>query len=91
MPVLMCRGIRELRQGRQRLLKICHGFVVRGAGCRPHPGLAAVGQGFIPQLAPHGVMGQAVHLLGQALGREGLQRRDDPAVETRRRSWSSPL
>jgi hypothetical protein len=27
------------------------------------------------------VVGQAIHLLGQALGSESLQRRDDPAVQ----------
>jgi hypothetical protein len=30
---------------------------------------------------PHGVVGQAVHLLGQSLGIECLKRLDDPSVE----------
>ena len=47
----------------------------------PGASLLAVGHGLVPHLAPHGVVGQAIHLLAQALGREGLQHLNNPAVE----------
>jgi hypothetical protein len=42
----------ELRQGRQRLLKTGHGFVVRRARHGFGPGLPAVEESFVPHVAP---------------------------------------
>ncbi len=53
----------EVRQGCERLLKTRDGFAVRRAGRCPSPGLLAIGEGLVPHLAPHGMVGQAVHLL----------------------------
>ena len=71
----------ELCQGRQRLLKIRHGLAVRRARHGLGPSLPAVEEGLVPHLAPHGMVRQAVDLLGQALCRECLQRLNNPAVE----------
>src|SRR5262249_24919320 len=49
-------ALREMGQRRQRLVKIRHGFAIRRARDRPTPGLRAIDQGFVPQLAPHDVM-----------------------------------
>ena len=71
----------ELRQGPQRLLKICHGFAVcRASGC-PGSGLSAVGQGLVPRRTPHGVVGQVVYLLSQPLGRMSLNGLDNLGVQ----------
>ena len=67
--------------GRQRLLKIPHGFAVRRARHSPGRGLLAVGHGLVPSLTSHGMMGQALHLLGLPLGREGRKILDDPTVQ----------
>ena len=51
-PVPACRGLGEMRQGRQRLLKVRHGLAVRRARHGLGPGLPAVGQGLVPHSSP---------------------------------------
>jgi hypothetical protein len=70
----------ELRQGIKRLLKIRRSFAVCRAGYRPSPGLAAIRQSLIPYCAQHGVVGQTVHLLGQAVRGERFKGLDNAGV-----------
>ena len=44
-------------------------------------GLAEIGHGLVPHLAPEGVVGQPLDLLGEPVGVESLDRLDDPRVE----------
>ena len=81
----------ELRQGGQRLLKIRYGFAVRRADCHPGPGLPVVGHGLVPRLAPHGMVGQPFHLLGQTIRVEASSASTIRPCSIRRRSWSRPL
>jgi len=68
-------------QGRQRLLKTRRGFAVGQAGFRPGPGLPAIDEGLVPQLAPYGVVGQAVCLLGQPIRVEGFEGLDEDLAQ----------
>src|SRR5215510_14811155 len=68
-------------QGDQRLLKIAYGLAVRRARCGSGPGLPAIEEGFVPDLTTHGVVGQTVHLLGQAVWGECCESLDEPRVQ----------
>src|SRR4029450_6315835 len=70
----VCESLESLLEGGYRLAE-------RGAVPGPSAGLLAVGDSLVPYLTSQGMVCQAVHLLGQALGREGLQHLDKPAVE----------
>jgi hypothetical protein len=50
-------GLREMPQRRERLLKAGHGLAVRGTVASLRPGLAAVGQGLVPDLPLQGMVG----------------------------------
>ena len=85
------RLVGEVGEGLQGLFKVPHGFPVGGPGERLGPCLPAVRQGLVPHLAPHGVLGQAVHLLGSPVASQRLQDLTIWACSARRRSWSRLL
>ena len=60
----------QVRQGLESLLEGGHRFAEGGAVVSPGAGLLAVGDGLVPHLAPHGMVRQAVDLLGHSLGRK---------------------
>ena len=47
----------------------------------PDPGLPAIGHGFVPQFAPHGVVGQPFDLVGEAIGIEPFDGLDNARVQ----------
>ena len=63
----LLEGPHRLTVGRMR-----HGFLSR---------LPAIRQGLVPHLAPQGMMGQAVDLLGHPVSGEHFHSRDDPGME----------
>ena len=72
--------LREVLQGHQRLLEIRgHRLAVCRARQRSGPGLPAVDHGLVPYLAPEGMMGEAVDLLGKAVGRRASRGRHNAA------------
>src|SRR5467141_3449636 len=73
--------IGEMLEGDQRLLKISYGLAVRRARCGSGPSLLAVEEGFVPDLTTHGVVGQTVHLLGEAVWGECCEGLDQPRVQ----------
>jgi hypothetical protein len=68
-------------QGLQRLFQVPHGFLVSGPSQRFVPRLPAVLQGFVPYLAPDGVLGQAVYLLVLPVAGQRFERFDNLGVQ----------
>ena len=71
----------QLRQDAERLLEIAHGLAVGGPCDGLLPGLPAVRKGLVPDLAPEGMGGQAVDVVGQAVARERFQCLHDPRMQ----------
>src|SRR4029453_7563104 len=72
--LLLClTPIGQMLEGDQRLLKISYGLAVRRARYGSSPSLPAIEEGFVPDRTTHGVVGQTVHLLGQAVWGEGCE------------------
>ena len=70
----------EMLEGDQRLLKRRHGLPRGRARKRLHASLMEVRDGFLPHLAPERVVGEPFDLLGQAVGNDCLERRDDAGM-----------
>ena len=56
--------LRQMREGRQRLLEVPHGLAVGRSRHVLLPRLPAVGHRFLPYLTSQGVVGQSVNLFG---------------------------
>jgi hypothetical protein len=61
-------------QGHQRLLEARHGLSFL-------PGLAAIGQGLVPHLAPQGMVRQPFHLVGEPVSLALFAGRDNAAMQ----------
>ena len=68
-------------EGTERLLERPHSCAVRRPRHCLLPRLPAVRQGLVPHLASQGVVGQALDLLGQSVGIQLLQGRDNAGVQ----------
>src|SRR2546427_12790532 len=76
--LLMERALRrQMRQGRQGLFVTPHGFAGRRALHGLGPRLPAIPEGLVPPLAAHGMVGQALDLVGEAVTGERFQGLDD--------------
>ena len=71
----------EMREGGERLLEACDGFPVGGTCGGLHPGLTGVGDGLVPDLAPEGMVGETIDLLGQPVGIESFDRLHGPSMK----------
>jgi hypothetical protein len=71
----------QVRKGLKGLLEGSHRLAERGAVAGPGAGLLAVGHGFVPHLAPQGMVRQAFDLLGPPLGRQRLKGLDNAPVQ----------
>ena len=71
----------EMRQGHQRLLEARHRLPTGRACHRLVAGLAAVGHGFVPHLAPQGMVRQPFHLVGEPVGLALFDGRHNAAME----------
>jgi hypothetical protein len=72
---------REMLEGDQRLLKVCHCLPRRRACKRLHASLTAVGNGLPPYLTPERMVGEPFDLLGQSVGKDRLEGRDNPGMQ----------
>src|SRR6266849_4730463 len=70
-----------MREGSERLLEARYRFPVGGACGSLRSGLTEVGDGLVPDLAPEGMMSEAINLLSQPVGVLLFDRRHDPSVE----------
>jgi hypothetical protein len=70
----------QIREGAKRLLEVAHGLAVGRPRQGFLAGLATVQQGFVPYLAPPGVVRQAFDLLSQAVPSERLESFDNLGV-----------
>ena len=68
-------------QGRQRLLEAHYRLAVGRARLGFVPGLAAIGQGLLPHLAPQGMLRQPFHLVVQSVPCQDLQRLNNMRVQ----------
>ena len=68
-------------EGLDGLLEVAHCFAECGAVPGPRTGLLTVGHGLVPHRAPHGMMRQAVDLLGPPVGCGRLEGIDNARVE----------
>ena len=75
------RSVGRWVRGLQRLFPAPHGFPVGRPGMRPGPSLSAVPEGFIPHLAPQGVLGQALHLLVLPVTSQRFERVDNLGMQ----------
>ena len=73
--------LRQMREGSKRLLEVVHGLAVGRPRQGLLPSLPAVCHGLVPYLAVHGVVCQAVHLLGQPLRGEYFKDLDKTGVQ----------
>src|SRR5437016_10799004 len=71
----------EMREGSERLLKARDCFPVGRVRGGLRPGLTEVGDGLVPDLAPEGMVGETIDLLGQPVGIELFDRLHDLSVE----------
>jgi hypothetical protein len=69
--------LRQILQRRHGLFVTPHGFAGRRALHSLRPGLPTVEEGFVPHLPAHGMLGQALDLIRQAVASERLQGLDD--------------
>jgi hypothetical protein len=74
-------GLGQVREGLEGLLEGGHRLAERGTVVGPGTGLPAVGHGLAPHLAPHGMVRQAVDLLGHPLGHKRLESFDQTRVQ----------
>src|SRR3990172_666671 len=74
-------GFRETPERDQRLFEARRRLTVSRTRGRLGTGLAEIRHGLSPKLTPEGVVGQPFHMLDQAVGKESLNRLDDPRVE----------
>jgi hypothetical protein len=68
-------------QGHQRLLEARHGLAGGRACLSFLPGLAAIGQGLVPHLAPQGMVRQPFHLVGEPVSLALFAGRDNAAMQ----------
>ena len=78
--------VREMPERLERLLEAGGGLRVGRALHRFHSGLANVGNGLLPRLAPKRVAGKGLGLLSQAIAVQPLDGVDDSRVRALRRS-----
>src|SRR2546425_5127135 len=71
----------EMREGSERLLEARDRFPVSRACGSLRPGLTKVGDSLVPDLAPEGMVGEAIDLLGQPGGIQLFDRRQDLRVK----------
>ena len=71
----------QVCEGPQGLFEGGHRLAERGAVIGLGAGLPAVGHGFVPHLAPQGMVRQAFHLLGHPLGRLRFEGLDQARVQ----------
>jgi hypothetical protein len=74
-------GLRQVLESLEGLLKGGHGLAEGGAVPGPGASVVAVGHGFVPHLAPEGVVGQPVDLLGHPLPGERLHGLDNQGMQ----------
>jgi hypothetical protein len=84
-------GLGQVREGLEGLLEGGHRLAECDAVEGPGAGLLAVGDGFVPYLAPQGMLRQAVDLLGPPLGGQRFEGLDQVPCSPRRRSSSRLL
>jgi hypothetical protein len=70
-----------MREGTQRLLEVSHGLAVGRPRHGLLPRLPAIRQGLVPHLAPQGMVGQAVQLLGHPLPGERFKGLDNAGMQ----------
>jgi len=74
-------GFVQTRKCAERLLQVSNGLTVGAPLYGPEPRLAEIGDRLLSQLSAQGVMGKALGLLGDAFGREPLDRLGDAGVQ----------
>ena len=74
-------GLGEAAEGPERLLQVGNGLAIGGPRHGPEPRLAEIRDRLLPHLPAQGVMGEAVGLLGDALGSEPLDGLGDAGVQ----------
>src|SRR2546422_5707400 len=74
-------ALREMPEGFERLFKARDGFPIGRAGGGLRPGLAGIGDGLVPDLAPEGMVGETIDVLGQPGGVQLFDRRHDASVK----------
>src|SRR5262245_37818222 len=85
--VLQCgRALRQRSEDPQSLLEPGAGLRKRRARGRPEAGLTEIRYRLLPQVAPDGVMGEALDLLAKAVAVEHLDGLDRPRMQ-----YSPPL
>jgi hypothetical protein len=74
-------GLGQMLEGHQRLLEVSDRFSIRRSRERPSSGLTEVGRGLLPRLAPEGVVGKPLDVLGQPVRIGSFDGADDASVQ----------
>ena len=74
-------GLGQMPEGRQRLLEAAHRLPVGRSRQCLGAGLTEVRDRLLPQLAPHGMVGQPLDVLGQPVRIAAFDGADDPGVQ----------
>src|SRR3989441_5827468 len=74
-------ALREMPESFERLLEARDCFPVGRARGGLRPGLTEVGDGLVPDLAPEGMVGETIDVLGQPVGIQLFDRRHSARVE----------